>query len=172
MLHTSIRFIGLLSFCLFAAGTASATDSAPFDAFGTKMTVVVSNAQAKGLSSTIRTVVPPGGGPPAAHIHTREDEIFVVTRGNFRFWHGKHVVDGNPGAVVFLPRNEAHQFRNIGTTEGEVLFTMMPGTLERFFLEVGKRKFVMPRDMGTVVSLSKAYGITYVRSLEANPAQK
>ncbi len=167
-----IRPIGLAAICLFAMSTATATERQSFPAFGNRMTVEVSNTQTKGLSSTIRTVVPPGGGPPMAHIHTREDETYLVTRGHFRFWRGKQVIDANPGAVVFLPRNEAHQFRNVGTTEGEVIFTMTPGTLERFFVEVGKSNFVFPKDAPTVVRLSKQYGITYVGSLEAKSERK
>ena len=100
-----------------------------------------------------------------AHVHTREDETYVVLRGQFRFWHGTQTVDAQPGTVLFLPRNEPHQFRNVGTTPGELLFTITPGKLENFFVEAGKRNFVMPKDMAAVVKLSKDYGITYIGPL-------
>lgn len=157
--------LGAVALSALLFGTASAAEKTSFNAFGVHMTIEVSNAQTNGLSSTIRTVVPAGGGPPMAHIHTREDETYIVLRGQFRFWHGTHVVDAGPGTVVFLPRNEPHQFRNVGTTSGELLFTFTPGTLENFFIEAGKRHFEMPKDMQALVQLSKRYGITYVGSL-------
>ncbi len=138
----------------------------PMDVFGTTMTVEVPQKSTRGLSSTLRVEVPPGGGPPAAHVHTREDEMIVVTRGHFRFWHGAKVTDLYPGQVLYLPRNEPHMFRNVGTTQGEELLTITPGRFENFFREIGNRKFVMPRDYPAVVRLTATYGTTYVPSLE------
>jgi quercetin dioxygenase-like cupin family protein len=107
-------------------------------------------------------VIPPGGGAPAVHIHSREDETFVVTRGTFRFWHGNKVVDAGPASVVYFPRNEPHQFRNIGKTSGEVAVTIVPAGLERFFLELGRRHLTMPKDLREINRLSALYGIRVV----------
>jgi mannose-6-phosphate isomerase-like protein (cupin superfamily) len=141
-------------------------DSTPvsFQILGIKMTLEVTAPQSNGASVTIEERVPPGGGPPA-HIHTREDETIVVTQGHFRFWHGTRVVDALPGTVVYFPRNEPHQFRNVGSTPGDLVVTIMPAGLERMFLAISKRGLTIPKDLAEIVRLGREYGITYVRPL-------
>ena len=129
---------------------------------GTEMRFVATSAQTHGASTTVVATVPPGAGPPA-HIHTREDEIYVVTRGRFRFNHGAKVVDAMPGTVLFLPRNENHWWRNVGNTKGELVLTIVPAGLERMFRTMSERKLQMPRDQAAIVRLGLQYGITYVR---------
>jgi quercetin dioxygenase-like cupin family protein len=136
------------------------------------MKIEVPAAQTKGASSVMRVQVPPGVGPPAAHIHSREDETYIITRGHFRFWHGKQVVDAMPGSVVFLPRNEAHQWLNVGSTPGEHIMVISPAGLERFFLEVSKRGLTMPKDQAEFMRISAAYGIRYVASLMKHPMRR
>ena len=63
---------------------AGSTPTAPFPMLGGTMTILVTPEQTNGASVTIQVDAPPGVGPPA-HIHTREDETFVVTQGHFRF---------------------------------------------------------------------------------------
>ncbi len=131
---------------------------------GIKMILVVTAAQTKGASVTMEENVPPGAGPPA-HIHTREDETLTVTRGHFRFWHGTRVVDALPGTVVYFPRNEPHQFRNVGTTPGNLVVTIVPAGEERMFLAISERGLTIPKDQAEIVRLGSEYGITYVPSL-------
>ncbi|GAC1541473.1 MAG: hypothetical protein NVS3B16_05090 [Vulcanimicrobiaceae bacterium] len=51
---------------------------------GNAMTLVTDAPDTDGKSVTISAVFPPGGGP-RPHVHTREDETYVVVRGHFRF---------------------------------------------------------------------------------------
>ncbi len=169
ILSSLVRAFAVAGLCLVSVAAAAQKPAPSFDVFGTRMTLEISSAQTNGKSSTVRVVVPPGIGPPA-HIHTREDELYVITRGHFRFWHGNQAVDAVPGTVLLLRRNEAHQWRNVGNTTGEQIMTIMPAGLERFFLEIGKRHLVMPKDGAEVIRLSNHYGITYVRSLMNRPA--
>ncbi|GAC1410422.1 MAG: hypothetical protein NVSMB64_19540 [Candidatus Velthaea sp.] len=106
--------------------------------------------------------LPPGGGPPP-HIHTREDETYVVVRGDFRFWHGNHVVDARPGTVIYMPRNETHYFRNVGNTRGEAVLTIIPAGLERMFATMSDRNLTIPKDLEEIKRLGSDYGITYVK---------
>ncbi|MBC5829613.1 MAG: cupin domain-containing protein [Candidatus Eremiobacteraeota bacterium] len=159
-----VRYFAMLALCL-AVGMTRANAQSTFRFLNLQMKVEVSGAQTKGASSVVRVEIPAGGGPPAAHIHSREDETFIITRGHFRFWHGKQVVDAMPGSVIFLPRNEPHQFVNVGNTAGEQLMILSPAGFERFFVEVGKRRIVLPRDRAQFVRISSAYGVRYVAPL-------
>jgi quercetin dioxygenase-like cupin family protein len=162
--HPMLRTMSLIGLCLALGASAAAQQPAPFPILGEMITIVVPATQTNGASATIKVDVPPGGGPPA-HIHTREDEVFVVTQGHFRFWHGGMVADGEPGSVVYMPRNEAHQFRNVGTTAGSVVATIMPAGLEQMFLTISQRGLTAPKDLSELVALGKQYGITYVAPL-------
>jgi len=161
-----ITALAIAAIVCFWPASAVAAATQWFDALGGKMAIVVSGSQTHGASSSVRMEIPPAGGPPAAHIHSREDETFVVVKGSFRFWHGRSVVDAGPGSVVFLPRNEPHQFRNVGTTTGDLICTIMPAGFERFFLEIGKRHLTLPKDQREFMKLSKQYRIRYAGSLE------
>lgn len=155
-----VQTIAVTGLCI-TFGAGSDTMPVSFQMLGDKMTFEVTAAQTNGASVTIDDVVPPGGGPPA-HIHTREDETFVITQGHFRFWHGTHVIDALSGTVVYLPRNEPHQFRNVGSTPGELVVTIVPAGLERMFLAISERGLTVPKDEAEIVRLGREYGITYV----------
>lgn len=122
------------------------------------MTLEISSTDTNGASSTFLVKAPPNHGP-RAHIHTREDETYVITSGHFRFWSGTHVVDAMPGSVIFLPRNKPHQWLNVGKTTGELILTIVPGGLDRFFLEVSRRGLKVPKDRAEVDRLQAEYGI-------------
>src|ERR1700676_3221511 len=144
MLASLVRPLAIPSlFITLALNSANLHPS--FNAFGNRMTLEISSTNTNGASSALRVESPPGHGP-RAHIHTREDEIYVVMRGRFRFWTGTRVVDAMPGSVIFMPRNEPHQWLNVGKTTGELILTIVPGGLDRMFLEGGKGGSRVPKD--------------------------
>jgi len=166
----TLQTVAIIGLC-FALGAGAGTTPVSFQMLGITMTIAVTAAQTHGASVTVDTVVPPGGGAPA-HIHSREDETYVVTRGHFRFWHGSHVMDALPGAVVYLPRNEAHQFLNVGSTPGEMVMTVVPAGIERMFLTISTRGLTAPKDLKEIVRLGSDYGITYVAPLAPHTNMK
>jgi hypothetical protein len=75
----------------------------------------------------------PGEGPNW-HMHTRETEVFRVISGAYRFWVGGEVIDGVPGAIVVLPPNVPHTWRNVSDVQGQMFGIVTPGGFEGFFL--------------------------------------
>jgi mannose-6-phosphate isomerase-like protein (cupin superfamily) len=57
--------------------------------------------------------VAPGSGP-ATHIHLREDELWWVLEGDFRFRTADDWLRASPGGRAFGPRGMPHAFQNIG----------------------------------------------------------
>ena len=55
------------------------------------------------------------------HRHTREDEYTYVLRGRVGALLGEEVVFGNPGDLVFKPRNEWHTFWNASDEPASIL---------------------------------------------------
>ena len=153
----------LRCFAIFAlVVTIAASPPSPRTSFtiftGVQMTLEVASSATHGRSAILKLTVRPGDGP-AAHIHAREDETYIVLRGHFRFWHGNSVVDATDGDAIYLPRNEPHQWRNVGRTTGEEILIVSPAGLEQFFITAAARKLQMPRDLGAIQRLQAKYGI-------------
>jgi len=166
-----IRQLTVLGLVVALGNNSAHSHPSFFTPWGGRMTLEISSTETNGASSTLRVESSPGYGP-RAHIHAREDETYVVARGHFRFWSGTHVVDAMPGSVIFLPRNEPHQWLNVGKTTGELIFTIVPGGLDRFFLEVSKRGLRLPKDRAVMDRIQAKYGIHPVPSLSSSASKK
>lgn len=84
-----------------------------------------------GAMSVLRATMPEGFSPPR-HIHTREDEVFVVLDGDIAFEiDGRRLLAG-PGTSVFMPRGVPHTFR-VESAVARVLGFMAPGQFEQLF---------------------------------------
>jgi quercetin dioxygenase-like cupin family protein len=75
---------------------------------------------------------------PALHIHFNQDEIFMVTEGEYRFVVGDETKNLVAGDTIFLPRNIPHTW--IQTSEkGKMIYFLQPaGKMEEFFLIMNK----------------------------------
>jgi mannose-6-phosphate isomerase-like protein (cupin superfamily) len=86
---------------------------------------------AGGKLSVFRTTMPEGFSPPK-HIHTREDEVFLVLDGDVVFdIDGRRLLAG-PGTSVYMPRGVPHTFR-IQTPVAAMLGVIAPGEFEQLF---------------------------------------
>ena len=78
-----------------------------------------------GSFTVIQCDVPPNQGP-ALHIHTREDELWYILEGDFRFKTGDAILGAPQGACIFGPRGIPHSFQNVGDTPGRLLAVSTP----------------------------------------------
>ena len=77
-------------------------------------------------------IVNPGPGGPPLHTHFAHDEWYFVLQGRYRFRIGDRVEEGGPGTFTYVPRGVVHAFASVGTEEGRLLSTSVPGGLEHF----------------------------------------
>jgi mannose-6-phosphate isomerase-like protein (cupin superfamily) len=96
------------------------------------VTIKADTRQTNGSMTVMEFRVAPGSGP-ATHIHLREDELWWVLEGDFRFRTGDDWLQASTGGMAFGPRGMPHAFQNIGTTPGRLLIVTTPSGLERFF---------------------------------------
>jgi mannose-6-phosphate isomerase-like protein (cupin superfamily) len=88
-----------------------------------------------GTIAVLRSTMPEGFSPPR-HVHTREDEVFVVEDGDLSFdIDGRRLVAG-PGTSVFMPRGVPHSFP-VQSATARALGIMAPGGFESLFRELG-----------------------------------
>jgi len=101
---------------------------------GDVVTVKASTRQTNGSLTVLELVIGPKKGP-ALHTHLREDELWYVIDGDFRFKAGGAMLRVSAGGMAFGPRGTPHAFQNIGETPGRLLVVTTPSGLERFFEE-------------------------------------
>jgi quercetin dioxygenase-like cupin family protein len=89
--------------------------------------------QTHGALTVVEVTMEPGRMAPP-HVHHREDETFLVTRGQLTFQIGDQTLDAGPGDLVVGPRDIPHRFV-AGADGATVLFLLAPAGLEGLILE-------------------------------------
>ena len=90
-----------------------------------------------GKYATFEAIVPPGSGPPP-HIHSREEESFLVLEGEMTFQLGEERIVAGEGTFLNMPAGSLHCFRNESGKTARLLITVAPAGLEQMFFEVGQ----------------------------------
>lgn len=99
------------------------------------------------------------GGPPL-HVHSDQDEIFVVREGRYLFQCGDERTMLNAGDTIFLPRGIPHSFRQMSAT-GHLQYMYTPaGNMEAFFAALANLDDIPPPEIAG--ALFAAHGMTIV----------
>lgn len=97
--------------------------------------LLVPAATTDGAMSVFRATMPQGFGPPR-HVHTREDEVFLVLDGEALFDVDGRMLTAGPGTTIFMPRGVPHTFR-VQSPVARMLGVMTPGGFEELFRNLG-----------------------------------
>lgn len=122
---------------------------------GARSVFKVRSADTGGAYALLEQEVPPGHGPPL-HVHRHETEIFYILQGDFEVTVGGQRVPAPPGTTAVCPRDIPHTFRNVGTTPGRLLLTILPGRFGDCFLEVDG---VPDQDRAAIRALAARYDV-------------
>ena len=87
---------------------------------GGPTTIKADTENTSGSFALLEVEVGPKQGPPL-HLHKREDEMWFVLEGRFRFIADGEILLADKGAFVFVPRLTEHCFQNVGDQPGRVL---------------------------------------------------
>ncbi|TDD96444.1 cupin domain-containing protein [Actinomadura rubrisoli] len=112
---------------------------------GGTFAVLLDSAATDGQLTVGRFDVSKGEAPPF-HMHTREDEIFLLIKGTALLWVGDEERELSEGGIVFLPRNIPHGYR-ITSDTADLLMIATPGGIEGMFRQAG-RDLSTPRPPG------------------------
>jgi mannose-6-phosphate isomerase-like protein (cupin superfamily) len=96
------------------------------------VTTKADTSDTNGSLTVLEFLIEPKEGP-ALHTHLREDELWYVIEGDFRFKAGDAILRASTGGMAFGPRGTPHCFQNAGDTPGRLLVVTTPSGLERFF---------------------------------------
>lgn len=135
-----------------------------FTIIGGGVRVLLDGESSGGRCCMFECPIPAGDGPPL-HRHEREDELFYVLEGRFKFSVDGKEFFGEAGAFACAPRGSVHAFRNVGSTTGRLLVTCTPAGLEVPFRAVrdpepGSAKPSLTPNQ--VMEIFDRHGITFV----------
>ncbi|MEV0268280.1 MAG: cupin domain-containing protein [Hamadaea sp.] len=99
---------------------------------GGEVTIKADTRRTNGSMTVLDFHVPPKAGP-GLHSHLREDELWFVLAGEFRFKAGDDMLSASAGGLAFGPRGLPHAFQNVGDEPGRLLVITTPSGIERFF---------------------------------------
>jgi quercetin dioxygenase-like cupin family protein len=134
-----------------------------FDIIGGGVRMLLDGASSGGRCTVFEGPIPPGDGPPL-HSHEREDELFYVLDGTFKFALDGRVLVAQRGSFVCAPRRSVHAFRNIGPATGTLLITCTPAGIEVPFRAIrmpGPGSRSTPPTMDRVIAELGRHGITF-----------
>ncbi len=139
----------------------------PYWVLGDRYTFKAISQDTNGTYSMMEMVVYPQTGSPP-HVHSREDESFLVQSGELQFQIGEQVLVAMPGTFIYIPKGQPHQFTNVGSQPATVLVWMTPAGLEQFFMAIGVPATVPTADPPPVteadiqktIALAPSYGLT------------
>jgi mannose-6-phosphate isomerase-like protein (cupin superfamily) len=83
------------------------------------VTIKAATRQTNGSLTVLEFLIAPKEGP-ALNTQLREDELWFVIEGDFRFKAGDAMLRASTGGMVFGPRGMPHCFQNVGDTPGAV----------------------------------------------------
>lgn len=111
--------------------------------------VLLDGAATDGQLTVGRFSVAEGEAPPY-HMHTREDEVFLLVKGEALVWAADKQMELSEGGIVFLPRNVPHGYRIVSET-ADLLMICTPAGIEGMFRHAG-RDMADPRPEGFHIS--------------------
>jgi mannose-6-phosphate isomerase-like protein (cupin superfamily) len=121
---------------------------------------MVDGEEAGGGFSLVEHPMPPRALAAPLHRHSREDEYSFVLEGRVGALLGDEIVYGEPGDLIFKPRDQWHTFWNAGETPARILEVISPAGFERFFEElVDHGGDGGPPDPDALLALAARYGL-------------
>lgn len=105
--------------------------------------------------------IEPGVGIPP-HIHTKEDEIFRVIKGQIEIKIDGKTTVLEAGDTAFAPKNVAHSWTVVGSEKAKMITSAFPAGIEIMFGELANLPSGPP-DFEKVTKICENYGITFVK---------
>jgi len=135
-------------------------------AFGDTVRAIVTAEDTNGQLFVGEGTGQPQGGPPL-HVHTHEDELFIIQQGVFEFTVAGAVTQAGPGTVVYGPRHIPHTWRVVSEEPGLTYVLTMPGSFGRFFERCAEQFVNGAPDMAEIGRISDEHGIIFLSPEQA-----
>jgi mannose-6-phosphate isomerase-like protein (cupin superfamily) len=129
-------------------------------AFGQEAHILISSDQTGNAFCLIRFFAwPENTNPP--HMHSNEDETFIIEAGQIEVDRGGEIIRGKPGDVIYLPKKIRHAPRILGTEPLQTIVLCVPGGFDRFFAECAEEWKKPAPDLREIAGIAARYGIQF-----------
>src|SRR6187397_535456 len=91
---------------------------------------LVTGDETDGKYAMFEAMVPPGGGPPP-HVHSREEESFLILEGEITFTVGDERIVATEGTFANMPVGSLHSFKNATNKTARMIISVAPAGLEK-----------------------------------------
>ena len=139
--------------------TVPAEAATSVNVFGVQVDIGLTGQDTGGAYALYQVSCEPGIGSPP-HVHTSDDEAFLIIEGEWEFLRGQEVFTAGPGTFVSLPRHIAHYFKNVGQGRGRMVGIATPAGHEHFFEDASRLAF--PPDPEQAIAVCQKHGIQIV----------
>jgi mannose-6-phosphate isomerase-like protein (cupin superfamily) len=123
---------------------------------GERFKIRVSSAHTMGAYSVIEVVADPGNGVPL-HVHSKEDEHFIVVEGTLDIANGERRWDAPAGTSLTVRRGVPHAWCNPSDTPLRMLVIFSPEQIDGLF-----RATAGVDDVDTITAIAARYGTKLV----------
>jgi quercetin dioxygenase-like cupin family protein len=106
---------------------------------GERFIIRTSVQETKGAYTILEVVADPRNGIPM-HIHTNENEHFIVLEGTLRIANGDTTLDAQAGTAITISKGVPHAWCNLTDGSVRMLIIFSPGHIEGLFREVAAGK--------------------------------
>jgi len=120
---------------------------------------MIDGAEADDRFSLVEHPMSPRALAAPLHRHNREDEYSWVIQGRVGALLGDEVLIGEPGDLIFKPRNQWHTFWNAGDEPARLLEIISPAGFEGFFAGLDDLGGALEADPQALAELSARYGL-------------
>lgn len=112
--------------------------------------------------SLLTELITPQDGIPI-HKHLNEDEFLFVHKGTVEITLGDAIQTGEPGDLIYVPKNTWHGFKNNCEEDVIMFFGYSPSGFEDYFRQIGTMR--IDEELGFTnedwVRTNKKYGVVY-----------
>jgi quercetin dioxygenase-like cupin family protein len=121
---------------------------------------MLDGAESGNRFSLVEHPMPPRRLAAPLHRHSREDEYSFVLEGQVGALLGDEVIYGEPGDLIFKPRDQWHTFWNAGDEPARILEIISPAGFERYFEElIALLGGAGPPDPAQIAVVAARYGL-------------
>jgi len=98
-------------------------------------TIRISSRETDGTFCVAEMTTKPGDGV-SLHVHDRDEEFYYILEGAYEMEAGDERFIAQAGALVVIPRDVPHQFRNTGSVPARALMIFRPGGFDELGQEM------------------------------------
>ncbi|MGY4101483.1 quercetin 2,3-dioxygenase [Nocardia sp. R16R-3T] len=146
--------------------------------FGSSLVDIIAGGEQTGGAYAIFEMLGPPGDEVPLHLHTEEEEAFLIIDGELTIWVGDQTRALQPGDYALMPRNVAHCYSVTSDIPARWLAITSPAGFEGYTREIStpatERRLPdpMPLDSEVLAKLAtaaKKYGVQFLGAPGTRP---